>query len=123
MGASTIRDIIKITCEQVWNILQPVYMANKQEDDWIKIAGEFNSRTKFPNITGAIDGKHIRMILPEQFRSSYFNYKKFFSCVLMAWTDADYKFVYIDIGSYGTSSDSEIFKHCNVRICIHTHTD
>lgn len=27
----------------------------------------------------------------------------------MAWTDADYNFVYID-GSYGTASDSEIFK-------------
>lgn len=32
----------------------------------------------------------------------------------MAWTDADYKFVYIDVGSYGTSSDSEVFKTSNM---------
>nr|XP_034194211.1 uncharacterized protein LOC117610681 [Osmia lignaria] len=84
MGASTIRDITKTTCEQIWNILQPLYMATKQEDDWIKIADEFYSRTNFPNIIGAIDGKHIRVIQPKHFGSSYFNYKKFFSCVLMA---------------------------------------
>lgn len=110
MGASTIRDITKTTCEQIWNRLQPLYMSTKQEGDWIKIADEFYSRTNFPNIIGAIDGKHIRMIQPEHSGSSYFNYKKFFSCVLMAWTDAYYKFVYIDVGSYGTASDSEIFK-------------
>ncbi|KAF0715432.1 Uncharacterized protein FWK35_00024167 [Aphis craccivora] len=102
MGASTIRNINKATCEQIWNILQPLFMAIKQEDDWIKIADEFYSRTNC--------GKHIRMIQPEHSGTSYFNYKKFFSCVLMAWTDADYKFVYIDVGSYGTASDSEIFK-------------
>ncbi|XP_015376293.1 PREDICTED: putative nuclease HARBI1 [Diuraphis noxia] len=107
---STIRDITKSTCEQIWNILQPLFMAIKQEEDWIKIADEFYTRTNFPNIIGAIDGKHIRMIQPEHSGTSYFNYKKFFSCVLMAWTDADYKFVYIDVGSYGTASDSEIFK-------------
>lgn len=108
MGASTIRDITKSTCEQIWNMLQPLYMPTKQEDDWIKMADGFYRRTNFPNI-GAIDGKHIRMIQLDS-GSSYFNYKKFFSCVLMAWTDADYKFVYIDVGSYGTASDSEIFK-------------
>lgn len=111
MGASTIRDIVENVCQQIWMVLQPLYMANKQEDDWIKIADEFYSRTNFPNIVGAIDGKHIRMIQPEHSGSTCFNYKKFFSIVLMAWTDADYKFVNIDVGSYGTASDSEIIKN------------
>jgi len=69
----------------------------------------FYTRTNFPNIIGAIEGKHIRMIQPEHSGTSYFNYKKFFSCVLMSWTDADYKFVYIGVGSDETASDSEIF--------------
>jgi len=79
MGASTIRDITKSTCEQIWNILQQLFMAIKQEDDWIKIADEFYTRTNFPKIIGAIDGKHIRIIQPEHSGTSYFNYKKFFS--------------------------------------------
>ena len=31
----------------------------------------------------------------------------------MALVDADYKFTYIDIGDYGSNSDSAIFKNCN----------
>jgi hypothetical protein len=110
IGASTIREIVKTTCQEFWKILQPFYMGVKQEDDWIKIADEFHHHTNFPNVIGAIDGKHIRMVNPKHSGSSYFNYKKFFFCVLMAWTDADYKFVYLDVGSYGTGSDSEIFR-------------
>lgn len=54
------------------------------------------------------------MVQPTHSGSSYFNYKKYFSCVLMAWTDANYKFVAIDVGAFGTSSDSEIFKNSNM---------
>lgn len=32
----------------------------------------------------------------------------------MAWVDADYQFVYIDIGAYGAASDSTIFLNSNM---------
>jgi hypothetical protein len=38
------------------------------------------------------------------------NYKGFFSIVLMALVDADYKFLWIDVGSDGSSNDVSI---CN----------
>lgn len=110
IGESTLRDIVKSTCEQIWNVLHSHYMPEKSEENWIRIADEFYERTNFPNVIGAIDGKHIRIVQPQNSGSSFFNFKKFFSCVLMAWTDADYKFVHIDVGAYGSSSDSEIFK-------------
>lgn len=110
IGESTIRNIVKSTCEQIWNVLHSQNMPEKTEEDWIKTAHEFYERTNFPNVIGAIDGKHIRIVQPQNSGSSFFNYKKYFSCVLMAWTDADYKFVHIDVGAYGSSSDSEIFK-------------
>ena len=31
----------------------------------------------------------------------------------MALADADYRFIYIDVGDYGSNSDPAIFKHCN----------
>ena len=89
-------------------------MAVKTEEDWIKVANEFYQRTNFPNVIGAIDGKRIRIKQPHDSGSLCFNYKKFFSMVLMAWVDSDYKFVFVDIGSYGSSSDSNIFKNSNM---------
>lgn len=89
-------------------------MPQKTEEDWLKIADEFYAHTDFPNVIGAIDGKHIRIRQPEHSGSLYYNYKKYFSCVLMAWTDADYKFVCVDVGAYGGSADSDIFKNSNM---------
>lgn len=40
--------------------------------------------------------------------TNYFCYKKFFSLVLMAACDADYRFVWMDIGQYGKCRASKI---------------
>jgi hypothetical protein len=37
------------------------------------------------------------------------NYKDFFSIVLMALVDAVYKFLWIDVGSDGSSNDASIY--------------
>lgn len=105
---------MKSTCIQVWNVLQPMVMPEKSEDDWLKIADQFYTRAHFPNIIGALDGKHIRTIQPRNSGSECFNYKKYFSVVLMAWVDADYQFVYIDVGANGAASDSTIFSNSNM---------
>lgn len=39
------------------------------------------------------------------------NYKHYFSIGLLAIADANYKFIYVDVGSYGKDSDSTIFKN------------
>lgn len=43
-----------------------------------------------------------------KYRILYYNYKIFFSIVLLAIVDAKYKFL-IDVGSYGKEGDSGIF--------------
>jgi len=88
-------------------------MPQKSEKDWLRTADEFYERTNFPNCLGAVDGKHIRMCKPDDSGSLFFNYKNFFSTVLMALVDADYCFISIDVGAYGASSDCNIFKNSN----------
>ncbi|KAL4119469.1 hypothetical protein QTP88_012276 [Uroleucon formosanum] len=79
---------------------------------WLGIANRFYQSTHFPNCLGAIDGKHIRCRNPINAGSYYFNYKKFFSIVLMAVVDANLSFICIDVGAYRRESDSTVFKQC-----------
>lgn len=53
----------------------------------------------------------IRVVKPERSGSLFIKYKHFFSIGLMAVADANYKFIYVDVGSYGKDSDSTIFRN------------
>jgi hypothetical protein len=122
IAPSTLRKIVKDCCAQIWEGLQPIYMPPKMEEDWIKIAHQFYEHTNFPNVIGAIDGKHVRVKKPDNSGSRYWNYKKYFSVVLMAWVDAEYNFVFIDVGSLGAMSDSIIFKESKMGQMLENNT-
>jgi len=61
---------------------------------------------------GAVDGKHIRCVNSINSGSLFFNYKKYFSIILMAVVNLEYCFISIDIGAYGRELDSSVFKEC-----------
>ena len=88
-------------------------MPEMGEDSWLRTANDFYQKTQFPNCIGAIDGKHIRVRKPQDSGSLFFNYKSFFSIVLLGIVDANYCFISVDIGSYGSCSDSYAFKNSN----------
>ncbi|XP_037869966.2 uncharacterized protein LOC119629131 [Bombyx mori] len=113
IGTTTLSEIIEHTCKSLWICLQPTYMPEKTEEDWINIANFYFERTHFPNCLGSIDGKHIRIERPENTGSEAFNYKKYYSLILLAIADADYCFTAIDVGAYGSNSDSSVFKNSN----------
>lgn len=79
-------------------------------EEWRKKENEFKTRANFPNCIGALDGKHIRIHNPHDSGSQFYNYKHFFSIVLLALVDANYCFTAIDVGHYGKSCDSNIFR-------------
>jgi len=84
-------------------------MSARDKNDWIRTADQFYEKTHFPNCIGAVDGKHIMIRKTNENGSQFFNYKNFFSTVLMAVADADYCFISVEVGAYG-SSDS-VFKN------------
>lgn len=102
IGRSTVHKVINDTCRAIVKVLQPKYLSPPIEEEWTKIAKDFLDIWQFPNCFGSIDGKHIRIKAPSNSGSKYFNYKKYFSMVLLAVCDAQYRFTYVDVGQYGT---------------------
>ena len=65
----------------------------------------------FPNCIGAIDDKHVMIQCPVNSCSLFYNYKSYISIVLLVVTSADYRFVMVDVGAYGSSNDSGVLNH------------
>ena len=84
------------------------------EEEWISIAQESTVKWNFNNCIGAMDGKHVLIKPPANSGSQYFNYKHTSSIVLLAIVDADYKFIFADVGCNGRISDGGVLKNCSL---------
>ena len=87
---------------------------------WQPIIQEFHRRWNFPHCCGAIDGKHVAIRKPPHSGSAYYNYKGFFSIVLLALVGPDYKFLYVEVGAQGSASDAQIYNRSNLKEAMKT---
>lgn len=112
VSKTSIQRIVPETCDAIWNRLaaDEIKMPSSEEQ-WEEKAREFGARWQYPKAIGCIDGKHCSMVAPGNSGSSFFNYKGHFSFVLMAVCDANYRFIYVDIGSAGSTHDATVFQN------------
>ena len=94
IGVSKVHEIIHEVCDAIWDVLQPLEMAQPTEQDWQRIEKEFYELWNFPNCLGTADGKHVVITAPAKSGSLFFNYKHTFSVNLMALVDAQYRFYF-----------------------------
>lgn len=61
VGKSTASKIVYETCQALWTVLSPIYLAEPNQEDWMNIAEGFNQKWNFANCIGAVDGKHFNI--------------------------------------------------------------
>jgi hypothetical protein len=81
------------------------------EGEWMHVGNELERKWDFPNCKGAVDGKHVKITPPTGSESFYWNYKGFSCLVLMSIANANYEFLYCDIGTNGRISDGGVFEN------------
>ena len=79
--------------------------------DWKKVE-KFKTRRNVPHAVRALDYHHEEA---KKSGSDSYNDKGFFSLLLLALVDAEYIFLWIDCGSSGSSSDTQIFNGSDLR--------
>ena len=81
-------------------------------EDWLLVESVIRRRWNFPH---ALDGRHIPIRCQQGGGSLFRNCKGFHSIVLLALVYGDSKFLWVDMGAAGSTSDDQIFKHTNLR--------
>jgi hypothetical protein len=119
ISPSSISHIIPEVCEAIYNRFKDTYLkVPSTQEEWKEIAHNFSDMWNFPNCLGAVDGKHVVLNQPSQSGSHFHNYKGTFSIVLMAVSDAEYKFIFVDVGTNGRISDGGVWNKCALKNAI-----
>jgi len=80
-------------------------------EKWLNVSKRFFDQWNFPNCLGSMDGKYVVLQAPIHSGTEFFNYNATFSIVLFALVDADYNFLFADVGCQGRISDGGVLKN------------
>ena len=116
IGKATVSKIVSETALAICNSLRDPFMkVPLLKEEWLSISVGFEKSWNFPHCIGSIDGKHIRIECPKMTWTYYFNYKGFYSIVLLAICDSNYCFTLFDLGQYGSNNDSGVLSNSNTK--------
>ena len=110
VGRSTISKFLPEVCRAIQDEFTREHLkCPTTPDEWKELEREFRIRWNVPHALGALDGKHVALKKPKNTGALYHNYKVFFSIVMLALVDGQYKFRWVDVGTAGSCSDAHIF--------------
>ena len=110
--ATIVREVSHTIVETFWQECVSRHLPQNQHGFERKIL-DMEELWQFPFAWGAIDGCHIPVKCPPgglQACKEYHNFKNFYSIVLMAIVDSNYRFLWGSCGFPGNSHDSVIFQ-------------
>ena len=99
-----------------------IFQVPATAEEWHKIAEEFKTKWDHPCCIGALSGKHVAIHQPSESGSEYYNHKHFYSVLLLALVDANYRFVYVDVGPPGRAGDAGMFSQSTLKYGLDKNT-
>ncbi|KAF0713547.1 putative nuclease HARBI1, partial [Aphis craccivora] len=106
-----ISNIIPQVCEALIEVLSEYIQMPQTPEKWLNVSKRFFDQWNFPNCLGSMDGKYVVLQAPIHSGTEFFNYNATFSIVLFALVDADYNFLFADVGCQGRISDGGMLKN------------
>lgn len=119
VSRSSICNVIEEVCDAIHaHYAEEVLQCPDEPQKWKQAAAKFKDRWQFPHCVGALDGKHVAIERPPRSGSVYYNYKHFYSIILMALVDGDYKFQWVNVGAAGAAGDAQVWNRSDLRNLI-----
>lgn len=112
----SISNVVREVCTAlIEEYADELFKLPQTEEEWHQIINDWFERWNFPNVIGAIDGKHVACKCPKKSGSEFYNYKGFFSIILLAAVTSDYRFLWIDVSGKGSTSDAHIYNQSHFK--------
>ncbi|KAH9368501.1 hypothetical protein HPB48_020784 [Haemaphysalis longicornis] len=110
VSRSSVNLIFREFCDVVVNVLEPQIVQFPSLNNVRDHVRQFEACTGFPQGLGAMDGCHIKVSPPKENAQDYYNYKGWYSIILLAVVDQNYKFLYTNVGSPGRNHDAAVYR-------------
>nr|XP_054756748.1 uncharacterized protein LOC129262749 [Lytechinus pictus] len=114
VGIATVCVIVHEVCKAIREALQDTMVRIPRGDAAIEVVREFEVKWGFPQCFGAVDGSHIPIISPKEYRADYYNRKGFHSMVLQGLVDHRYRFMNVNFGYPGSVHDARVFSNSSL---------
>ena len=112
VASPTIKKFVPEVCDAITRAYRDhVMRCPTHPEDWLLVESVFCRRRNFPHALGALDGRHFPIRCPQGGGSLFSKSKGFHCIVFLALVDGDSKFLWVDMGAAGSTSDAQIFKH------------
>ncbi|XP_070762733.1 uncharacterized protein [Enoplosus armatus] len=110
LGSATVSLMVSEVCQAIWKALRRDFVSEPKASEWTDIARDFWRVWNFPNCVGSMDEKRLQIKSPPDAGGDDFKHKGNHSVVLLAASDAKYRFTVVDVGACGPESDGGTFQ-------------
>ena len=110
ISKSSVSIIVRETCDAIVNVLQRKFIKIPSGEMLNQVIDGFEQKWGFPQCAGAIDGSHIPVTSPSEYRTDFYNRKGSYSIILQGLVDDKYRFTDIYVGWPGRVHDAHVFR-------------